>query len=307
MNAGDGRVFQILQIAESGVALTYSFWNQVGKGTVRNGKDVGVGGFFAIIVELHRGDATVFDAKTTNRGAKLDLASFFFDCQPASVVKLGKRNDGNAQAITRAVGQKGLPEDVDAVTRVGLVELFVESANQDHAPEALDGALGLALAAQPLQHGDGGTFVQIARMTARAQDRQHGAGDRKFVFQCKRSESRKRTGHVEWCGQEAGLHLAAASLRVQKQEAIEEFDFVRGADAPVEIVEVGAAAESYVLAVIDVLTVGQHVGRGAAAEKGTLFEQPDPVTRFSQRDAGCQARQAAADHDHTFQGYSLPS
>ena len=112
---------------------------------------------------------------------------------------------------------------------------------------------------------------------------------------------------MKWCGQEAGLHLAAASLRVEKQQAIEEFDFVRGADTPVKIVEVGAAAESYVLAIVDVLAVGQHVGRGAAAEKGTLFEQPDTATRFSQRDAGCQARQAAADHDHTFQGYSLPS
>src|SRR5690242_10615552 len=106
--------------------------------------------------------------------------------------------------------------------------------------------------------------------------------------------------------QEAGLHLSLAALRIEEEEAVEEFDFASGADAAIEIIEIGAAAKRYVLAVVHMLAIWQHVGRCAAAEEGTLFEQTHTPAGFSQRDAGCQSRQPAADHDHAFQGYSLP-
>jgi hypothetical protein len=63
-----------------------------------------------------------------------------------------------------------------------------------------------------------------------------------------------------------------APLRIEEEEAIEKFNFVRGTDAAIKIVEIGAAAEGYVLAIINVLAVGQHVGSGAAAEKGALLK-----------------------------------
>src|SRR5712692_1021820 len=107
-------------------------------------------------------------------------------------------------------------------------------------------------------------------------------------------------------GEKAGLHFSFAALRIEEEEAVEEFDFAGDADAAVEIIEIGTAAERDVLAIVDVLAVGQHVRRRAAAEKGTLFEQTNAPAGFSQRDAGCQSRQPAADHDHAFQGYSLP-
>src|SRR5207244_4159903 len=74
----------------------------------------------------------------------------------------------------------------------------------------------------------------------------------------------------------------------------------------IESFEIGAAAEGDVLAIVDGLAVGQDVGSCAAAKEGTLFEQTYAPAGFSQRDAGCQSRQPAADHDHAFQGYSLP-
>ena len=77
-------------------------------------------------------------------------------------------------------------------------------------------------------------------------------------------------------------------------------------EAIVKIEEIGATAECHVLAVIHVLAVRQHVGRCAAAKEGTLFEQAHAPAGLSQRDAGCQSRQPAADHDHIFQEYSLP-
>ena len=102
-------------------------------------------------------------------------------------------------------------------------------------------------------------------------------------------------------GQEACFHGSAAALGIEEDEFVEEFNFVGGANAAIEIGEVGAAPESYVLAIIDVLAIGQNIGGGAAAEKRFLFEQPYAPACFSQRDAGRQSRQPAADHDRAFQ------
>src|SRR6266700_747520 len=111
---------------------------------------------------------------------------------------------------------------------------------------------------------------------------------------------------MKWRGQEPRLHLTFASLWIEKEEPIEELDFGSGAHAPIEVLEVGTAAEGYMLTIVDVLAVGQHVGRCPAAEEGTLLEQTYAPARLSQRDAGCQSRQPAADDDHAFQGYFLP-
>ncbi len=107
---------------------------------------------------------------------------------------------------------------------------------------------------------------------------------------------------MKWSGQQAGSHFSLAALRIKEEETVEIFDFAGGADADVEIIEVGAAAESNVLAIVHVLAVGQHIGSCAAAKEGTLFEQTYAPAGFSQCDAGCQSRQPAADHDHAFQG-----
>src|SRR5713226_6869217 len=102
------------------------------------------------------------------------------------------------------------------------------------------------------------------------------------------------------------MQFAGTPLRVEQAQAVKEADFVSGTDAAVEILEVGAAAESHVLAIVHVLAVRKDVGRGAAAEEGPLLKQPDAEPGFSQRDAGGQSRQPAADHDHAFRGHSLP-
>ena len=103
------------------------------------------------------------------------------------------------------------------------------------------------------------------------------------------------------------MHFSFAALGIKEEEAVKESNFGGGADTPVEIFEIGAAAKGHVLAIVHVLAVGQHVRRRAAAEEGTLFKQTHAPAGFSQRDAGCQSRQPAADYDHAFQGYSLPS
>ena len=112
---------------------------------------------------------------------------------------------------------------------------------------------------------------------------------------------RKEPVHVKRRGQQAGFNGSATALRIEKNQLVEKFDFVCGADAAIEVVEIGAAAQGDVLAIIDVLAVGQDVGSGAPAEKWSLFEQPDAPAGFSQRDAAGQSRQSAADHDYAFQ------
>ena len=118
-------------------------------------------------------------------------------------------------------------------------------------------------------------------MPLAAENLQHGASDGKFVAHGQRSEGEKRSGHVEGRREEAGFHGAAAALGIEEDEFVEEFYFVGGANAAIEIGEIGAATESYVLAIIDVLAIGQNIGGGAATEKRFLFEQPNAPACFS--------------------------
>src|SRR5713226_5175548 len=90
-------------------------------------------------------------------------------------------------------------------------------------------------------------------------------------------------------GEKAGLHFSFAALRIEEEEAVEEFDFAGDADAAVEIIEIGTAAERDVLAIVDVLAVGQHVRRRAAAEKGTLFEQTNAPARSEEHTSELQS------------------
>jgi hypothetical protein len=97
------------------------------------------------------------------------------------------------------------------------------------------------------------------------------------------------------------LHFAEAALRVQKNQAIKEFDFVPGADAAVEIVEIGAAAEGDVLAIIDVLAVGWGNGEVARRREGMLSNnQTRQPTQLARRRLPVPPA-CRRDHDHVFQ------
>ena len=104
-----------------------------------------------------------------------------------------------------------------------------------------------------------------------------------------------------------GFHDAARAIRIHEDQPVVEGDFSCGADAPVEIVEIRAAAEGHVLAVVDVLAAGQRVGRSTATEEGALFEQTHAEAGFSQRDGRGKPRQSAADHDHALRGHPPPT
>jgi hypothetical protein len=148
----------------------------------------------------------------------------------------------------------------------------------------------LFAAAEPFEHGDTAGFVNISRMAAALQDGIEGAGDGEFVFHAERRKSQKRTSHVKRRGENAGVHFAAAPLRIEKDKAVKKIYFAGGAYAAIEIFEVGATAEGDVLAIVDVFAVGQDVRSRASAKKRALFKEPNSPACFSQRDAGCQSR-----------------
>ena len=104
-------------------------------------------------------------------------------------------------------------------------------------------------------------------------------------------------------GKYSGLHDAGTALGIEEEEAVKEFDFAGGADALVKILEVGTATERNVLAIVHMLAIRQGIGSRAAAEVGPLFEEPYAKPSVSQRDAGRQPRQPAANHYHVFRGH----
>ena len=79
-------------------------------------------------------------------------------------------------------------QNVDAEARVSAVELFIECANEDHAPETFDGTSGLPAAAEPFEHGDATFFLEICGLPLAAQDIEHGARDGEFVEERQRGK-----------------------------------------------------------------------------------------------------------------------
>src|ERR1700720_2320298 len=109
--------------------------------------------------------------------------------------------------------------------------------------------------------------------------------DGQLVRKGERGEKQKRAGHVDGSGQNVRFHNAGHALRVEKNQAVEELDFVLGADAFVEVFKISAAAERDVLAIVYMLAIRQSIRSGAAAEVGPLFEEAYAATCLSQRDA----------------------
>ena len=108
---------------------------------------------------------------------------------------------------------------------------------------------------------------------------------------------------MDGSGEKIRLHDAGHALRVEKNQAVEEYNFVGGAYTTIEVREIGAAAERNMLAIVYVLAIRQSIGSCAAAEVGPLCEETNEAACFSQRDAGRQPRQPAANHDHVFRGH----
>src|SRR5438105_7763000 len=144
---------------------------------------------------------------------------------------------------------KGLPEDIDTDARVGPMEFFVESADEDGPPKAIDSPMRLSTEAKPFEHGDAAGYVKLWRLALVLDDMQHGPGNRQFVEKCERSKRREGAGEVKRSGKDTGFYFPAAALGIEEEEAVKEFDFAGRAYAAVKIFEIRTTAESHVLAI----------------------------------------------------------
>ena len=81
--------------------------------------------------------------------------------------------------------------------------------------------------------------------------------------------------------QERTFHDRTTACQIHKNETLITGDFPKGPYALVEVVQVGAATQGNVLAIVDLLATGQGIGGGAATQKRPLLEHPDGESRFS--------------------------
>src|SRR6266478_6030091 len=255
MHAGDGGILDFVQVCERGFALLHAFRQQLRQRCMRQGEYVSIGGFFTAFVEANSGELAIFHFEAAYRSAQNHFPAAALNLRLAAVVEFGEGNSGNAHAVARSIRQNSFPKNIDAVARVDSLKLFAQGTDEDNPPETIDGALRLAAAAEPFEHGNAGRFLDISGLALAPQNVEHPAADGQLVPQREGAEGGERAHDMEWSRQEARLEPPGAALR---------------------------------------------------AEEETLFKQTHAPAGFSQRDAGCQSRQPAADHDHAFQGYSLP-
>src|SRR5436309_13819992 len=131
---------------------------------MRNRKNVSIGGLLAVFIEAHTNELAALQLQATHRRAQNYFPAPPLDFGLATFVEIGKRNRRHTHAIAGGAGKESLPENIDAKARVGAIQLFVERADQDDAPEAIDSASGLAAAVRPFQHGDTAFSLKIRRI-----------------------------------------------------------------------------------------------------------------------------------------------
>src|SRR5207302_17668 len=68
-------------------------------------------------------------------------------------VEPAQGDGGQLDLEAAAVAQEGIDEDLAGVAQAGAFGHLVEGAGEDQAPEAVDGARGLAVAAEPVEEG----------------------------------------------------------------------------------------------------------------------------------------------------------
>src|SRR5260370_25457737 len=274
-------------MCESRIGEAYFFRQKFSRAVMGKCENERVCGFFAADIKDCRFERAVFETQAAYRRAQGYLPALFFNGRAAAVGECGKRDGGDAHSVAGAIGEKCFPENVDAKAGVGAVEFFIESADKDHSPEAFDGGGSLFASSQPLHHRDRFDRIGVLWTATGKKNGGERTSDGQLVRKGERREKQKRAGHVDGSGQNVRFHNACHALRVEKHQAVEELDFVGGANAFVEVFKISAAAERDVLAIVYMLAIRQSIGSGAAAEVGPLFEEAYAAAGVSQRDSRC--------------------
>src|SRR5689334_15698515 len=101
------------------------------------------------------------------------------------------------------------------------IEIFVDGADQNLAPESLDRAGSLFLFAQPIEHGDA---LEIGPLAIFFTGRQQAARDAEFVGHRQEMKLRERFGQMERSAKPSALHNRNAAARLDPIELAPEVD-----------------------------------------------------------------------------------
>src|ERR1700676_36046 len=98
-------------------------------------------------------------------------------------------------------------------------------------------------------------------------------------------------------GQRRRLDHRGAASGLEKGHALKPANLVLNSNAPVELNQVGAAAEQNVLAVVHhFASAGMLIGRRPSTKIRAPLEEGDAKTAFHQRTTGGQSRKPASHH-----------
>src|SRR3954468_2154304 len=113
-----------------------------------------------------------------------------------------------------------------------LVQFFVHGADQHLTPEALDGALGLALLLEPVEHRN---RIQVLALEALARNGAHSPADRDLIRKVQILEAEERTREMGWRRKHAALQHRNSSPGFDEVELAMKADLFRRAQSLVEI------------------------------------------------------------------------
>ena len=189
------------------------------------------------------------------------------------------------------VAEEAVHEDLAGVAEADAVGRLVEGAGEHEAPEAVDGAGRLAVAAEPVEE----RRVGVGR---RPPQSGQPPGDANLVGETEVMGAEEGAGEVKRRGQAVGGEAADAAVGRHEVEAGLGLKEMGDADGLAKMGEVGAAAHADVLAGVDELSGGGvGEGTGPAAEAVARFEHGDVEAALGERRGGRQSRQPAADDD----------
>ena len=280
--------------ASAGIAANRFSANSDRTLSPRHGDDHRVERPSRAVGQNHRVGASAVAFDLPNRRAEMHRDAVVGQPLAQAIVEdLAQRPARQHQVACPARGQKAVAEDLSRGGQRGAIDRFAQGTDQHDRPEALDGPLRLAVAAEP--RADGLVFVNSGANGSRCVG-SPGCCSRQLSAQstcatrerCSiaRSSDRYLKPHqarqqVQRRGQPAaGREIALAALGTDEVQRVGALEAVVDAGAAAEVEKLGAAAHRDVLAVVDPFAGFRIDERsGPAAERLGLLEQFDAQPR----------------------------
>src|SRR5262249_42454362 len=154
-----------------------------------------------------------------------------------------------AHLVSVAARKESEQKHLKAVACGHAIQLFVDRADEDLPPEALDGSRGLALFAEPIEHRD---LIEVRALGLHLYREDRSCHGNLFT-RVQEGECKERFGKM--CGrrQHSRLKDAAAPTGLDENKLLVELDLVFDAETLVEVEKIDTAAQQDVLAVVDSL------------------------------------------------------